>query len=319
MTDRMHQQLLGHLLGALDDAEEEQVDARLEHDERWRQELVRWRRRLGPLEVLRPDFEPPPGLAARTCRLVAACLPTPRDILAPRRRMSPDLTPPSRIARVGWHDLAIVALLLVTTGAVLLPAIHGSRFHARVATCQDGLRQFGTALSQYSHQHGNTVSQFARNGRLTPAGTYVAGLFDEGLLTEQMQGGWPNAWLAAQGVERATRPVGQQIHSFPSPRAAVARSSGHASPGPKFLGPPPWVVANTSGTRSPLLADDPGDDPSRRPLESHGGRGRNVLFEDGHIDFLPGAVRELADVPLPVDGIPAGNGISAPIVFVSGH
>ena len=225
MTDRMHQQLLGHLLGALDDAEEERVDAQLEHDEQCRQELVRWRRRLAPLEALRPDFEPPPGLAARTCRFVAACMPTPVDVLAPRRRMSPDTTPPSRVARVGWHDLAVVVLLLVTTGAMLFPAIHGSRFHARLATCQDGLRQFGTALTQYSHQHGTAVSQLARNGRLTPAGMYVAGLFDNGLLTDRVQAGCPNVWLTPQGAGSAILPVGSGSESVPSPRTAVARIS----------------------------------------------------------------------------------------------
>ena len=83
MSDLDHQQLLGHLLGALDDEEQEWLDARLERDPRCREELTRWRRRLAPLAALRPDFEPPPGLAERTCRLVAAWGPV-RAAAAPR-------------------------------------------------------------------------------------------------------------------------------------------------------------------------------------------------------------------------------------------
>ena len=45
----MHQQLLGHLLGALDDDEHARVDARLEHDAEYCRELARWRQRLGPI------------------------------------------------------------------------------------------------------------------------------------------------------------------------------------------------------------------------------------------------------------------------------
>ena len=77
-TDPMHQQLLGHLLGALDDDEQEWVEARLEHDEEYRRRWVELRRRLAPLLAVRPDFEPPPGLAERTCRLVASFAPVPR-------------------------------------------------------------------------------------------------------------------------------------------------------------------------------------------------------------------------------------------------
>ena len=72
MTDSIHQQLLGHLLGALDDEEQVWVDQRLEHDESYQRELILWRRRLSPLEAIRPDFDPPPDLAGRTCRMVVA-------------------------------------------------------------------------------------------------------------------------------------------------------------------------------------------------------------------------------------------------------
>ena len=71
-SDPLHQQLLGHLLGALDDDEQEWVESRLERDEEYRRQWMEWRRRLAPLLAMRPDCEPPPGLAEQTCRFVAA-------------------------------------------------------------------------------------------------------------------------------------------------------------------------------------------------------------------------------------------------------
>jgi hypothetical protein len=69
----MHHQLLGYLLGALDDNEQRSVEARLEYDAEWRHQLMHWRQQVVPLAALRPDFEPPAGLAERTCRYVADC------------------------------------------------------------------------------------------------------------------------------------------------------------------------------------------------------------------------------------------------------
>ena len=77
MIDPMQYQILGHLLGALDDDEEQDVDSRLQSDPQWGQALVEWRQRLARLEALRSqaDVDPPPGLAGRTCRYVAGWMP----------------------------------------------------------------------------------------------------------------------------------------------------------------------------------------------------------------------------------------------------
>lgn len=195
----MHQQLLGHLLGALDDDEQQWLEARLEHDDERRRELARWRRRLTPLEAVRPDFEPPPGLAERTCRLVAAFGPPPVQAVAPLVGMSPDLSSPSRVPRFGWPDVTAIGVLLMTAVIMVLPAIDGSRFHARLASCQDGLRQLGLALTQYSYCHGDALPQLAAGGRLTGAGIFAAELLREELAPETGRSVCPEVWLAAQG------------------------------------------------------------------------------------------------------------------------
>jgi hypothetical protein len=63
-------ELLGYLLGALDDAEHEAMERRLKTDLRLRAHLARACRNLQPLYHCEDEIEPPPGLADRTCRLV---------------------------------------------------------------------------------------------------------------------------------------------------------------------------------------------------------------------------------------------------------
>lgn len=217
----MHQQLLGHLLGALDDNEQQWLEARLEHDEKRRRELVQWRRRLAPLEALRPDFEPPPGLTERTCRLVAAFGPPPARAVAPVVGMGPDPTSSGRAPQLGWPDVTVIGVLLITAVVLVLPAIHGSRFHARLASCQDGLRQLGLALTEYSHRHGETLPRLAGGGRLTVAGIFAAELLREESAPDAGRSVCPDAWLAAQGAERVLPEPFSRVGRLNPPGTAV--------------------------------------------------------------------------------------------------
>jgi prepilin-type processing-associated H-X9-DG protein len=203
--------------------------------------------------------------------------------------------------------VVVVALLLVTTGALILPAIDGSRFQARLDSCQDGLRQFGLALTQYGQHQGGALMRLASNGRLTPAGVFAAGLLRDRHLTDSRRIVCPDAWLAAQGEKMGTgtSPGGTQADNWPGT----------------------WRDGTTAGWRSPpspagvpLLADAPSADLPGQSFSSHGGRGRNVLFEDGHLSFVPTvARRDAADWFRPSGEGSAAAGISAPIVFVGGR
>jgi len=79
-------QLLGYLLGVPDDDERRSVETRLLQDADWRQ------------QVLQPAFEPPAGLAERTCRYVtdfrlAAAGDAPKNAPLERRLdIEPELT-----------------------------------------------------------------------------------------------------------------------------------------------------------------------------------------------------------------------------------
>ncbi len=326
----MHQQLLGHVLGALDDDEQQWLEARLEHDDERRRELARWRRRLAALDALRPDFEPPPGLTERTYRLVAAFGPPPVPAAAPVVGMSPDLSLAGRGPQYGWSDVMAIGVVLMTAIVLVLPAIDGSRFHARLASCRDGLRRFGLALTEYGQSHGEALPQLAGGGRLTDAGVFAAEL----LRAESPEAGrpvCPDAWFAAQGGDRVFMHSPSEAGQLDAPETAVP---GRFAFGQRW--PPAWVsntLDDLSGdwpgtwrdgtmggfddplpTAEALLADAPSDVLPGQGVEYHGGRGRNFFFADGHVEFVPSGARR--DAPQAI--LPAG-GNSAPIIFVGGH
>lgn len=301
MSDPTPEQLLGHLLGALDDDEHQSLDARLEHDQELCWELAAWRRRLSPLEAMRPDFEPRPGLARRTCRLVAAYAASTANSATANFRMSPHPVPPSRTAHVGWFDMAVGAVLLLATVALVVPAIESSRFQTRLISCQNGLRQFGLALAQYSNHQRNELAQLANHERLTDAGLVAASLIKDVYSADNRRTVCPDAWLAAQALQTADN-----------------RSQDWSGA---------WRNGTTDGLRSPpspaampLLADAPSADVPGQSLAGHGGLGRNVLYADGRTDFLPRtASRDATDELLSRSNASSTLGISAPIIFVGGQ
>jgi hypothetical protein len=303
MRDPTPQQLLGYLLGALDDEEQECFDRRFEQDEEFRRKLWEWRRRLPPFEALRPDFEPPPGLAERTCRIVAACAPAPLEEETPWRGMSAHSALPVRAARTSWYDVAALFVVLLTAGILILPAVLNSRLRARVTLCQDHLRQFGQALAQYSHAQNGAIAQLAGDGRLTLAGIFAAKRIKDGIASDAGEMVCPDSWLAIQNVPCYLPPMpvptGIPIHPSPSDQTCGARD-GPILADTKLGDCPDFrLIENetaSSDTRmktgtvlsSVLLVDAPLVDlTAQAALDTHGGQGRNVFFEDGRVSFLP--------------------------------
>lgn len=315
MTDSIHQQLLGHLLGALDDEEQVWVDQRLEHDESYQRELILWRRRLSPLEAIRPDFDPPPGLAGRTCRMVAAYGSAPARSAMPRLAMSPDPTVPGAVSLFGWHDVVALGVLLLTAVALLLPAIDASRFHAAVASCQDNLRQFGLALTEYSRHHGEAMTQLAGEGKLTTAGVAAADLLGDAVAERNL---CPETWLAAQGATRVLSSSPDGVGVVPPIPGTAVPGYFSASTSSNWSGM--WRDGTMDGHGSrlsatqALFANDPSADLPGRSLVGHRGRGRNLFLEGGRVRFVPcSTYDESAETVF--SSAPAD--VSAPIIYVN--
>jgi len=166
MTSRKREQLLGYLIGALEDSEHRQIAAQLERDRGMREELSRLRAGLRPLEAARRTFPAPQGLAARTCRWIAMVAPragkeapvaaaaaAPRPARPLARRMGTAYAPPSSPAPSSWADLAVVACIAAALALLVFPAVQRSRMNMRLLTCQDNLRELGMSLAQLHETH----------------------------------------------------------------------------------------------------------------------------------------------------------------------
>jgi prepilin-type processing-associated H-X9-DG protein len=317
MTDPTHQQLLGHLLGALDDDEQKLVDERLDNDADCCRELTRWRRLLTPLEMMRPDFEPPAGLAARTCRYVAAAA---LKSMSDHRRpgMTPLPLPPGGATGVRWLDAAFITLSLLFFVAMIPPAICGSRFQSRLALCQDGLRRFGLALTEYGYCQNSGLSTLADNGRLTSAGVFAAGMLRDGRPSADRRKACPDAWLAAQGLATPANVAatnGPRL-SLQSRDVVLVADNRQDVGGDAANWSGMWRngttydrQVNPTSVASPLLADAPSADVPDQPQElCHGGRGRNLFFADGHVAFVGSRPAENA----------ANDAVLTPVSFATG-
>jgi hypothetical protein len=286
MTDSTPEQLLGHVLGALDDAEQELVDSRLQHDPQLCQQVARLRRQLEPLEAGRREFTPPAGLADRTCALVfSRCKPTAGR--ARRRRMSAASATPGWIGWLGWRDVAVAVGVLLAASLLIFPAIQSSRFRAQLSACQDNLRELGVAMTGYSETHNKYFPQIPTKGNLAAAGIYAPVLLRDRYLTEARRVVCPGSPLA----ERSDF----HLPSFDELRTATSKeikrlrvlmggsygySLGHVRAG---------EYQHTKNLRRPhfaLMADAPSPGLPGYQTIDHGGRGQNVLFEDGRVSFF---------------------------------
>jgi len=286
MSDPLQEQLLGHLLGALDPAEEEQVAARLLTDPEVRRELARVGAWLEPLEAGRCVFEPPVGLAERTCRAVVLQVESPAVVR--RRPMSPVAAPPGAPGRFHWVDVAAAAGFFAAASLLLMPAIQSSRFNAQLIACQDNLRQIGVGMVQYSQHHNGYFPCIPLRGRLAAAGIYAPILVRDGLVTDSRRFVCPGSPLAGR--------TGSRIPSFDELQTAsqdkldglvrwmggsYGYHLGHVRDGVYQR------TKNLGRSDFALAADTPGSDPSNgRQSPNHGGRGENVLSEGGGVRFV---------------------------------
>jgi len=77
----MREQLLGYVLGALDEDEHAQVEEALRRDPQLQREVELLHDSLDPLRAGEGAYEPPVGLAARTCQTVETHRPTPASVI----------------------------------------------------------------------------------------------------------------------------------------------------------------------------------------------------------------------------------------------
>ena len=213
MSDSAREQVLGYLLGALDDAEMEQVAiaagvGRKRTAASFSPCAGRWQRSRPPRKSrravraaagiggadLRNGLRPGQAVAAGVLRGPA---------------ISPLPAPPSSYSRPRWIDATVAAAVFLVAAALTFPAIHSSRFRARLTVCSDNLREMGVALTGYSRANHDYFPRVPTEGKMASAGIYAPTLLPTAF--SQTQGGyvapirrWPTPAGARPDARRAS-------------------------------------------------------------------------------------------------------------------
>ncbi|MEM6981228.1 MAG: hypothetical protein AAF539_16340, partial [Planctomycetota bacterium] len=196
----MHDDLIGYLLGALEQHEMRAVGRRVQCDPEAAAELERLRQLL---QIPRPidrdssggdswgtlDETPSADLVSRTL----AKLPSRRgavDRQPPEtRELLPSLTPASRSAserdRGSWRDWFATVTAVGLLAAIVVPSLVEGRFEARRRACENHLRELGVAMTQFVNRNAEArLPSVPREGHRAFAGIYSPQLRTAGLLQD---------------------------------------------------------------------------------------------------------------------------------------
>jgi len=303
----MREELLGYLLDALEADEREAVERRLKDDSELQRELEALHEELEPLQCDDGHCDPPPDLAARTCQLVAGHrggpLPAAQHLsgqealsgsTASSSSMGPvALSPAARFEGHGsnWSlaDLTVAAGIFVAAALLLVPALQHSRVSARLAACQNNLRQLGFALSNYSQANDQFLPPIPTVGNRSVAGNYAVTLKENEFIDSDRRVICPASALAGHAGEIYI-PTPEEIDSARGDLLAHLQRMMGGSFGYTlgYLGPGGHEnIRNSGRSRFAVMADAPCLERADAASDNHGGSyGQNVLYEDGHVDFL---------------------------------
>lgn len=281
MSDPLQERLLGYVLGALDEAERQQVEESLRNDPRLRRELSRAERSLKILEGTRWDYPPPPGLVERTCAMVAR-----RGRSGSRKAMSPVSGPAVAATAASWPDLAMSGTVILVAALLVAPAVLQTRFQSHIVHCQNNLRELGVSLINYSQFHRGEFPPVPSQGKLATAGIFAPTLLREGFLRETQQLICPSSSL---GRRTKRIPSWDELQTAGEDRLSELRRQMSGSYGYSLGYTDQRGVyhstRNLGRAQFALAADAPSSDHPEHQSLNHAGRGQNVLFEDGHVRF----------------------------------
>lgn len=289
----MEELFIGYLLNALDERGMREVDAHLHANPEAQRKLALLRLALEPLAADQEAPAPRPQLAERTLAKVA------EHICAAGRPASALPQAPSLPRQAGsggrswWRraDILVAASLLIAAvgiALVVLGRMRGPTSAVMIVECKNNLREFFGSLQEYRHFH-KRFPDVARESPRDVAGMVVPILNEAGTLSENASircpgiGSHLSCPFTVSGLSKMNDAEFAQ-HS-PSLSMCYAYSLGYRE-GDIIRGPGDGV--ETSFSQTPIMADRPPAEGIERNSINHGGDGQNVLFADGHVQFLTG-------------------------------
>ena len=288
-TIMIRNELVGYLLGALDEPESRRVEMALADPQEGpalRRDLEALRAATRPLASDRDPWPAPPGLAGRTIRFVATAANAPQPLPMPRA-FTPEPAPWAGASPRVWLDRMVIAATAlaacVLVGPLLLESIAGSR----TRRAERSLMKLSGALQGYASSH-RAYPTPPDSGPLSRAGLYAPTLVSEQrLVADDGTLLCPDTPLAKSGTFRI--PTLEALHSAvgtPQFEGMIKDMGGDFgyTLGYRDASGRLQPNRNTSRAHHPLMADAPdetGEKSSNHPDGIH-----HVLFEDGRIRRL---------------------------------
>lgn len=289
----MREHLLGYLCNALEPAEHELVEQNLGQDAQLRIELEAIDRTLQLVRTDRAFYDPPSGLAQRTCEfvfrqtLVTAALEARPAATAASVSLSPR---PVGYAPSRWSmaDAIVAAGICCAAAMLIIPAVNNSRYEAHLNQCADNLRELGVSLTSYSDKNNGYFPEVPTRGNQAVAGIYASKLRDGKYLTDESRVICPGSPLAARkgpfhipSLDEIDNASGEQLTALQRQAGgSYGYNLGYEADG-KY-----HPTKNLRRQNFAIMADSPGCELTRHISSNHGGGGQNVLFEDGHVKLL---------------------------------
>ncbi len=279
----MREELLGYLLDALEPHERAHVETKLANSPELQGELAILSRALEPLVGGGGHHDPPGGLAERCCQYVTQR----SQVVTPA---SLDIRPselPPRHSRWTLADMVVAAGIVLAAGMIFFPAVSHSRYAARLAACQNNLRQIGTSLVQYSGLNDGFFPAVPSHGNLSAAGVYGPTLTEKQILKDHSTLVCPASDLATR-ADKFRVPTMAELQKAQGAELTRLQQAMGGSYG-YHLG---YVsngenrpTKNLGRSNFALMADAPQVQRTGQQSPNHGGIGENVLFEDGHVVY----------------------------------
>lgn len=308
-------QIIAFILGDVADNVARDIAQQMQHDVAFAARVHELQQLLGVLEQTCEEYEPPAGLVERTMERISAEADTlshsatdsftadsefqtqPSSQLLGGHFSPRDAAPRPR--RTFWDSTALTLSLSVLC-CLALPALVRIRFESRKAQCANNIRQTGQALSLYALESPEQrLPEIESTGPGAFAGLYALKLNDSRLLNSFEQLFCPsvvqnNMQLMRQGSADAGQllldnlpSVGQLVLLDAEQLRAIQASVGgdYAF----ILG-----IIEEGVSRAPrigqshlaVLADAPVFYSGGETFSAHDGRGMNVLYGDGRVQFV---------------------------------
>ena len=291
----MREDLVGHLLGALEPSESKAIEMALADPQSGpglRNDLERLRLALKPLARDRDVLPAPAGLVGRTMRFIveqeaAAKAAADRTLPMPRGLSAEDSPPGGqgdRASSRAWIDRVIVAATALAACVLVAPLLLDSIAQSRARRAERNLLKTSGALQGYADAH-RVFPTPPSSGPLSRAGLYAPTLVSEQrLVADDGTLVCPDTALSKSGTFRV--PTLEELNAAvgtPQFEEMVRTMGGDYGYTLGHRDASGTLQPNLDRRRAhhPLMADAPNDGGERS--SNHPDGIHHVLFEDGHV------------------------------------